>query len=288
VALLRQLMAEERKPPVTVATPGRLALAPAGQLLLALLLLAVILAGLLLPPPVETVLPEAPGAVQAQEAINAAAGRPVLVVFEYSPAMAGELTPQARQILEWLAANGSPAVLASQSAAGITLGEQIASEVAGLSSQSLGFLPGEALGLRQLTGCVQAAADCEQLYGREVDSALRTTLQDLGLIVVLAAERDSLVSWVEQVAAFSDLPVVAAVTQSLAPIAAPYYATGQFAGLVAGLPALAQVADQAGTEAAGPDLNTRLWAQTLGQWLVVVLLVVGNLFWLIKGALARR
>src|SRR5690606_19644917 len=141
VALLRQLMADERKPPVTVAKPGRLALAPAGQLVLALLLLAAVLAGLLRPPPVETVLPEAPGAVQAQEAINGAAGRPVLVVFEYSPAMAGELTPQARQILEWLAANGSPAVLASQSAAGITLGEQLASEVAGLNSQSLGFLP---------------------------------------------------------------------------------------------------------------------------------------------------
>lgn len=285
VALLRQLMAEERKPPVPVVKPGRLALGPAAQLLLALLLLAAVLVGLFMPPLVQTVLPEAPAAVQAQQAINAAAGRPVLVVFEYSPAMAGELTPQARQILEWLAANDSSAVLTSQSAAGITLGEQIASEVVGLNSQSLGFLPGEALGLRQLTGCLQASVDCEQLYGRDVDSTLRTTLQELGLIVVLAAERDSLVSWVEQVAAFSDLPVVAAVTQSLAPIAAPYYATGQFDGLIAGLPALAQVATP---DAPGIDLDTRLWAVTLGQWLIVVLLVVGNLFWLLKGALARR
>ena len=66
--------------------------------------------------------------IEAVDALlQAAAGQPVLVAIEYSPAMAGELTPQASMLLEQLAANGSPIITVSQFAAGTA----IASELAG-------------------------------------------------------------------------------------------------------------------------------------------------------------
>ena len=289
VALLRQLTHEERKPPTSLTRPGMYNLAAPLQMLLAFLLLAVVLIGLLAPSFVETILPVAPGATQAREAINAAAGRPILVAFEYTPAFAGELSTQASFLLSEMANNGSPVMIVSQSAAGMTLGEQLAGQVEDLTSSSLGYLPGEAMGLRQLGGCLQSGAElCRNLYGQALAPEARQTLADVALVLVLTNERENLVNWLEQVGAGTDLPLVAGVTQSLAPVAAPYLASGQLAGLIDGLPAAAVYEQVAAADAgrlateAGPA-TARLWAFTLAQWLVVGVLLISAVYWLVTG-----
>lgn len=289
VALLRQLTHEERKPPTSLTRPGMYNLAAPLQMLLAFLLLAVVLIGLLAPSFVETILPVAPGATQAREAINAAAGRPILVAFEYTPAFAGELSTQASFLLSEMANNGSPVMIVSQSVAGMTLGEQLAGQAENLTSSSLGYLPGEAMGLRQLGGCLQSGAElCRNLYGQPLAPEARQTLADVALVLVLTNERENLVNWLEQVGAVTDLPLVAGVTQSLAPVAAPYLASSQLAGLIDGLPAAAVYEQVAAAEAGRPaseagPATARLWAFTLAQWLVVGVLLISAVYWLVTG-----
>jgi len=288
LAVLQQLGVAEQEPVAGTTQPGHRQLSAWLQPVVALLLLAVIVIGLLYPRPVEIV----PSAMAAAETLSAAvaatAGRPVLVAFEYSPAMAGELSPLAGVLLADLAANGSAALLVSQSAAGITLGENLAAQTAGLSSSSVGYLPGEVIGLRQLAGCLSDPAACETLAGEPVDESLKQQLAGVALIVVLAADRDGLVSWVEQVSPVVDAPMHAGVTQAAAPLAAPYQGSGQLASVLAGYPAaVAYEQLMRGAEAALGPIASQAWAYTLALWLGVGVLVAGAIYWL-AGKAKRR
>ncbi len=288
LALLEQLGVEDQESAAETARP-RLRNVPAWlRLGVALLLLAVIVIGLLSPRPVEI----APSAIAAAEmlstAVAAAAGQPVLVAFEYSPAMAGELSPMAGVLLRDLAANGSTALLASQSAAGITLGENLAAQTAGLSTNSIGYLPGEVIGLRRLAGCMSDPATCETSTGGPVDEALRQQLAEVALIVVLAAERDGLVSWIEQVSPVVDTTMVAGVTQAIAPLAAPYQSSRQLVSVLAGYPATVAYEQLAPAgEASAGSIAAQAWAYTLALWLAAGLIVAGAIYWLAGRAFRR-
>jgi hypothetical protein len=155
-----------------------------------------------------------------------------------------------------------------------------------LSSSSPGYLPGEVIGLRQLAGCLSEPDACETLAGEPVDEALRQQLAEVALIVVLAAERDGLVSWVEQVSPVVDTPLYAGVTQSVAPLAAPYQSSGQLESVLAGFPA-AVAYEQivlAGETSSGP-IASQSWAYALALWLAAGLIVVGAIYWLAGRAL---
>lgn len=271
-ALLRQLtQSGQPSERVTGAT-----LQPAApvwvRILLAALLLAALLAGLLLPQ-LSGLTTAATDVTAAYEAVEAAAGRPVLMAFEYTPAMSGELTPAAQTLVAQLVANGSSIVTLSQYAAGVTLAETTAPLPAG---RSLGYLPGEAIGLRALGDCL----DNQRLTCMGVPnwSAHQTLLADVALIVVLAGERDSLQNWIEQVQSQVGAPMLVVVPQSLEPVAAPYLSSGQLAAVLAGAPATAvyQMAVLQQTDGGAPDGPARIvTAQTLAQLVAIFLLLTG-------------
>ncbi len=286
-SLLRQL-AQASPVPITTADAAQPAAMPGWlRLLLALLLLAAIIVAALLPDRVTDLMgtataPLPAGAAAAHEAIEAAAGQPVLVAFDYTPAMSGELGPAAQLLLGQLAANGSPVLTISQSAAGVTLASQAMSQVTGLNGTNLGYLPGEAVGLRLLGQCLPAPDSCRTIAG----NPLALTAEPVSLVILLTADQENLINWVEQVGSASQTPLLAAITQSLSPAAAPYFASGQLAGLLEGLPA-AVAYEQLVTGAAGP-VTALSRAQGLAYWLVILLLIGGNLFYLTAGLLARR
>jgi hypothetical protein len=115
------------------------------------------------------------------------------------------------------------------------------------------------------------------LQGRTVGPETAAALADVGLIVVLSGERSSLVNWVEQVGANTDVPVVVGVTQALAPVAVPYYASGQLAGYLAGLPA-AMAYQQAYLPATGfPTAEGQYGAQSLVLLVTAVIMLIGGL-----------
>lgn len=274
--LLRQLVQEIETPPVSVPTRPdthgetwvRVGL---GLLLLALALLTWFAPGLLLT--TSGPAPLSPGAAAAHEAVAAAAGKPVLVVFDYTPALAGELDHAARLLLAELADNGSLILTTSQFAAGTAVANTL---TAPYNSQPIGLLAGEAIGLRQLGACLEDnQVACDTLQGRTLSAELQAALQNAGLIILLTGERNSLVNWVEQVGAATETPIVAGVTQALAPVAAPYAATGQLQGVLDGLPAVIAYADAFGTTVNVEQARTQHNAQGLMQLVAAILLLIG-------------
>jgi hypothetical protein len=253
------------------------------RLLLAGLLTAVILLGWMQP----DLLRRAPAVVpvhleEVHEAIEEAAGEPVLLAVEYTPALSGELDAQMKMVLAELAANGSPVVTVSQSAAGTAVAQNIAPD-----SPTLGLLPGQSVGLRQLSDCLSGRSTCEAVAGKTLTDSLQQILPDVALIIVLTGERDNLVDWLEQVALTSQIPLVAGVTQSLAPVAGPYLDTAQLAGMIGGLPETAVYQQQVLGQTPDTALMRQLSAQTLAQLLAAILLFIGGLIFGINHLLKR-
>lgn len=280
-ALLKQLAMADRK----VAQPiGAAESAPAFwiRLVLVALLLLAVLAGLLRP----NLLQRAPAAVPsylatAHTAVAASSGLPVLLAIEYTPAMSAELDPQAEMLLAQLAANNNSIMTVSQSAAGTAVIQRVAGDY-----PTLGLLPGQAVGLRQLSDCLTTA--CPTLTGKTLTGSMQQSLADVALIIVLTGERDSLVDWLEQVAMTSDVPVVAGVTQSLGPVAAPYLDSDQLQGMIAGLPDTAVYQQELLNQPPDNNIMRQLSAQTLGQLLAATLLLAGGLVYGIANLIKRE
>ena len=94
---------------------------------------------------------------------------------------------------------------------------------------------------------------------------------------MLTGERDSLVNWLEQIDPNTDIPIIAGVTQSLGPVAAPYYASGQLHGLLNGLPDAIALANRYGSSADLTQAKAQLSAQSLIQLAAALLLIIGAL-----------
>ena len=215
-----------------------------------------------------------PAAEQAQEAIAANSGRTALVAFEYTPSMAGELDSVALALMADLADGDSPVLTVSQFAAGVPVAERATAAVDNLDSTALGYLPGEATGLRALGACL--AQSCDSLAGREMNDEMKAALADVNLIVVLSADRDSLANWLEQVGTQSDIEILGGVTMALGPVARAYLASKQLTGLVEGMPVAVAYAGEAATN---DDATAKhLTSLTLAQWLVIGALLAGVVY----------
>ncbi|MEW5987926.1 MAG: hypothetical protein AB1791_14935, partial [Chloroflexota bacterium] len=255
VAWLRQVT-EAAEPALPSERPTLAALSPGIRLVVGLLLL--LAAGL----GEWSAAGVAPTPAKFSPAIHstlaAASGRPVLVAFDYTPALAGELDHLVQPTLAELAANGSPVVAISQYPAGLPLvGRWLGKEAL--------FLPGEAVGLRALAGCLGGEQPCPPPPGQLWAEELQRTLGQVALVIVFTGDQGSLVNWLEQVGPATDAPLVMGVTQALAPVASVYLSSGRLAGVLGGF-----------LPAAG------LSGQTWLVGLVALLLLASNLVYLIK------
>lgn len=257
---------------------------PSLRILLALLLFAALLAGYFFPDLLDLPAPHV-DTEGARALVAQTAPRPVLVAFDYTPAMAGALDAHASLLLQEIAAGGSPVLFASQSAAGLALAEQKVASIGDLQSIRLGYIPGNAVGLRRLAPCLHSEATCQTLYGERLSEEASSALAQTGLVIVLAGDRESAINWIEQVASTTGKPMLAAVPQAVAPVLAPYNSSGQLTELLsASAPALTAEESTSAT----PEAGNQATAVTLAQWLVIGLLLVGNLIYLVRGSLRAR
>ncbi|MGD2050118.1 MAG: hypothetical protein PVH03_11495 [Chloroflexota bacterium] len=286
VALLKQLTKAE---PVMVPTESRQAIGDdffPFRLVIGSLLLFLVIAGWFLPS-IREILPgwetqPAPVYTEAAYAeLDNVSGAPVLVAFEYTPAVAGELDPVATSFLERLAANGSTVFTISQVEAGVPVAGRVVEQVEGLDSQELGFLPGDAIGLRNFAGCLNNTGTCANVTGLSLEEETQSLLSQTSLIVIMSGERDAIVNWIEQVGAQVDVPMISGITQAMDPIAAPYVASRQLVGVVSGLPAVAAIDDNVDVD--GNLVGRAMNSVTLVQWLAVIVLVIGALFYGLAG-----
>jgi len=280
VALLRQLTIVQPDPVDAKSDGGEKDQLFNGRILMTLLLVLVILAGWFVPgniwPSFMTSWKPTKGTIKVYETIDQAAGNNVLIAFEYTPAMSGELDVIAESILQRLAANGSHVLTISQAAAGVIMADQALERAGVEDALQIGLLPGDAVGLRGLANCLDQSGPCRSVVNIPMQSDAGEQLADVGLLVILASDRDSLVNWIEQVGVYSDIPVVAGLTQSLSPVAVPYVTNNQLAGIIDGAPA--SISYDYSRDAEPEQAGQILASLTLAQWLFVALLILGVLY----------
>ena len=113
----------------------------------------------------------------------------------------------------------------------------------------------------------------EYAIGRGVDG-----LSSVNLIVELAGDESTLRTWIEQITAREDVPVVAGVSAATAPYVRPYLDSGQLRALLVGLPGAAEYEARAGRHGRAID---SLGSQAAAQAAIVLLIFLGNLVHLV-------
>ncbi len=223
-----------------------------------------------------------------------AEGAPVLVVFDYAPAYVGELNLQAEALLHHLAQRRARIMAISLTPEGAGLAQGLFDDVlsekdyqAGRDYVNLGYLPGEAVGIRSLE-FLPRQFQGEAFDGRDLKDApvfggdTGFSLSKVSLIVVLTGDANDLRWWVEQTTLLEkdlniELPLVAAVSAAIEPLVRPYYemASRQIDGLVVGL--AGSVDYERELQWHGGPAHIRLSGQLVGQVAVLALILIGVL-----------
>ncbi|MFA5874078.1 MAG: hypothetical protein WC832_08930 [Anaerolineales bacterium] len=230
---------------------------------------------------------------------------PVLVVFDYDPALSGELEAAAAPLMDHLLLQGPRLALISTSPTGPALAERLLHDtsasplVAGHNYQAgqqyvnLGYLAGGSSGVLYFAISPAKAApftlDGQQAWQLPPLQGIQK-LSDFAAIIVLTDNADSGRVWIEQAGStIGNTPILMVISAQAEPMILPYYDSGQIKGLVTGL---------AGGEAYGqtfvrPDAQTglaqRYWNSfSAGTLVAEILILVGALWSAVTGWRARR
>lgn len=247
------------------------------RLALAVLLIAAIVGGLLLGGMAPNLAPSESGNLAPiLEMVNHEPGHPALIVFDYTPALSGVFNPMAQQLFVELDNRDINTLFTSQSPSGLAMANRAAMDGGATDAIDLGFIPGDAAGLRRFGRCIQSSEPCGSLFGQRLDDVSVSQLREVRSIILITGERDSLLSWIEQLNVADTVSVGAIVTPALYPVALPYAASGQ----------LVDVAIATGDMGADGAANTV--ALSLAQWLAGSAILVGAAYYLIIGIIRKR
>jgi len=220
---------------------------------------------------------------------------PVMVVFDYDPALSGELEAAAAPLMDHLLLQGPRLALISTNPTGPVLAERLLHDtsasplVAGHNYQAgqqyvnLGYLAGGSSGVLYFAISPAKAApftlDGQQAWQLPPLQGIQQ-LSDFAVIIVLTDNADSGRVWIEQAGSPNgNTPILMVISAQAEPMMRPYYDSGQIKGLVTGL---------AGGEAYGqtfvrPDAQTglaqRYWNSFSAGTLVAELLIVSGAVW---------
>ncbi len=241
------------------------------------------------------------GALQAAQSIPE--GSPVLVVFDYAPALVGELEAAAIPMFDQLMLLRHPRLaFISTSETGSILAERFISSgnLAGHNYQNgvqylnLGYLPGGPMGIRAFAEDPSGTARYTIPQSSNlVDFAPSlawtlpplegvTLLSKFAALILITDNADSARLWIEQTAsARESIPFIVVSSAQAAPMIQPYYASKQITGLVNGLYGGALFEQN---NSGRPGTARKYWdAYSIGLLLAMALILGGGLLNLILG-----
>jgi len=180
---------------------------------------------------------------------------PVLAVFDYEPARAGEIESAVVPIFDMLMLRRSRLTFLSTTETGSILAERLISSgyLAGHNYQgeqqyvNLGYLPGGQAAIRAFAQNPPAAAPyafarTTMLDFAPIDAwatpplAGVNSLPQFAALILIADDADAARAWIEQTTSVrGSMPFVVVASAQAAPMIQPYYASGQITGLVSGL-----------------------------------------------------
>ena len=222
------------------------------------------------------------------------ANPPVLLVFDYEPALSGELEAAAAPVLEHLLFKGPRLAILSTSPTGPILADSFMKRIPSLPEYvNLGYLAGGAAGVLGFAEDPPAAAT----FTLKGAPAWQTptlqgvqNLSDFAAVLVLTDNADTGRTWIEQAGYYlNTAPMIMVISAQAEPMIRPYYDSGQVKGLVTGL-AGGKAYEQANEQAfQGVGLARRYWdAFSAGLFLAEVIILVGGLWSAIATWQARR
>ncbi|HEX8231087.1 MAG TPA: hypothetical protein VF826_17500 [Chloroflexia bacterium] len=268
--------------------------------LIYLLILGVLLAILLVRPPFGDI-PFAPSTdvTQFYNAIESVPDNaPVLVVYDWDATRSAEMSVLSQAVMRHLMSRRLPFVTISTAPQGPGFAQQVVRNALvdpaanygytyGTDYLILGYIPGNEAALRSAVDDFTAVLPLDYQQIQRLDSYpimqqgnLRGA-RDFALVIDLASDEAELRNWIEQVGARTDVPLIAAVPQSLDPIARSYNrvrGTGLLA-VVSGTGGALQYNRQllqAGRNTGLmnlDELTDRLNAQSVAQLLVALVIV---------------
>lgn len=229
---------------------------------------------------------------------------PVLVVFDYDPALAGEMEAAAAPLLDHLLLQGPRLALISSNPTGPALAERLLQDLnasplvarhaylAGQQYVNLGYLAGGSSGVKYFamspTKAAPFALDGQPAWQQAALQGIQS-LGDFATIIILSDNADSGRVWIEQAGTTnSNTPMLMVISAQAEPMILPYYDSGQIKGLVTGL---------AGGEAyeqtfLRPEEQTglaqRYWNAFSTGTLVAELSILAGALWSVVAALRAR
>ena len=219
-------------------------------------------------------------------------GAPVLMIFDYEPALVGELESAAAPFVDRVIGLRHPRVtILSTSPTGAILAERFFADTQsrhdykpGQNYINLGYLPGGTTGILSFAENPRAAmpqADWGAPPAQDVNR-----FSDYAAILLLTDQAETARAWVEQTTAYRNgRPFLVVSSAQAAPMIQPYLISGQVNGLVSGF------SGGAAFEAAGGtgSLVRRYWdAYNITTLFAALLILVGALWNFIVGVRSHR
>jgi hypothetical protein len=213
---------------------------------------------------------------------------PVLMIFDYEPALAGELDVAAGSFVDQMIALHHPRItILSTSPTGPALADRFmnTSQARGQEYINLGYLPGESSGILAFAMNPRNAMPNQAAWDLPVAQDV-TRFSDYALVILLTDRAETARAWVEQTAGQRNgRPFVIISSAQAAPLIQPYLLSGQVNGLVSGLHEGAAFEQAAGND----GLARQYWdAYDLSILVVCLVIVIGGLWNLLQGIRFRR
>lgn len=219
-------------------------------------------------------------------------GAPVLMIFDYEPALAGEVEAAAAPFVDRMLGLASPRVtVLSTSPTGAALAERFFAKTQarhnyrpGRDYVNLGYLPGGEMGIRAFAENPRAAMPSPQWESPAAQEARR--FADYAAVLLLTDQAAAARAWVEQTEGRREgRPLLIVSSAQAAPMIQPYLLSGQVNGLVSGLHGGAAFEAFSGL---GSPVR-RYWdAYHFVLLFAVVTVVIGSLWNVIAAARSRR
>jgi hypothetical protein len=217
---------------------------------------------------------------------------PVLVVFDYDPALSGELEAVAAPIMDRLLAKGNPLALISTSPTGPILAEHFLQTTplvkehqyqSGNQYVNLGYLAGGPAGILYFadapTEAVTVTMDGQPAQWGTGPLQGIQKLSDFAAVIILTENADTGRNWIEQAGPhLGNTPMLMVVSAQAEPMIRPYFDSGQLKGLVSGL-SDAKIYEQS-NQSLGPThqfgLDNQYWDSfSVGMLVAELLIIVG-------------
>ncbi len=227
---------------------------------------------------------------------------PVLVVFDYEPALSGELEATAAPVIDHLLIGGARLTFVSTSPTGPALAERFMAETqashnykSGQQYVNLGYLAGGSVGVLNFVEDPSGTASFAYSEDPAVNGQPAWTLpplagiqalSDFNLVLVLTDNADTGRVWIEQAGpVLRDKSMAMVISAQAEPMIRPYYDSGQIKGLVTGL-AGGKAYEQYTQR---PGLGGKYWnAFSAGLLLVEILIVLGGVWGVLDRLRGRK